>query len=68
MRGTVWLIFLLVYEDIMKTKGVLKWFVEWDRELRHYRVKKGGFSDSVHRNKIDALKRIIELEESEAKE
>jgi len=50
----------------VKTKGVLKWFVEWDKELRHYRVKMGGFCDSVHRNKTDALKRIIELEEVEA--
>ena len=51
----------------MKTKGVLKWFIEWDKELRHYQVKKGGFMDSIHRNKIDALKRVIELEDDDIK-
>ena len=49
----------------MKTTGVEKWFVEYDAVLRHYIVKKGGFTDSLHRNKLDALIRIVDLEEQE---
>jgi len=49
----------------MKIKGILKWFVVWDKHIRFYAVKKGGFTDSTHQHKIDALKRAIELEKTD---
>jgi hypothetical protein len=49
----------------MKTKGVPKWYVEFDRDLLHYCVIKDGFRDSIFRTRYEALERIIELEEKE---
>lgn len=49
----------------MKTRNPPRWYVEYVKETRHYAVVKNGFRDSLHQSKIDALERIIYLEELE---
>jgi hypothetical protein len=49
----------------MKTTAPLRWFHEWDKEARQYAVRKGGFTDSLHPSKIQALERIVKLDEAE---
>lgn len=49
----------------MKTTAPPKWYIEWDKELRRYKVLKDGFCDSTHYQKIFALERLVELEELE---
>lgn len=39
-----------------------KWYIDWDAFTRHYEVKKNGFRDSLHFTRVEALKRIKELE------
>jgi len=49
----------------MKNRNPPRWYVEYDRETKHYAVEKDGFRDSIHRTKVEALERIIELEKME---
>lgn len=45
----------------MKTKGEEKWFVEYERDYKWYAVKKGGFRESTHYFRTEALQRAKDL-------
>ena len=49
----------------MKTRNPPRWYVEYETNTRCYAVLKDGFQDSIHRTKIAAYQRIIELEDWE---
>jgi hypothetical protein len=52
----------------MKTKNPPRWYVEYDKTYRWYAVIKDEFKDSSHPNRMEALQRIVKLEEDEANE
>ena len=49
----------------MKTRNPPRWYVEFEKDTHHFAVLKDGFRDSIHRTKIEALERIIILEDAE---
>jgi len=52
----------------MKTRNPPKWYVEYRNDTRDYAVVKDGSTDSLHWNRIEALQRIVILEEGESGE